>query len=92
MSEIRQHGNERYLGRAGLTFQGGYYCALRSVTWWERPGEPHGENYIFDHPNYYSRYMNKVEKGWVRARVCREGVGTRVCVWWQHEQAHQHNP
>ena len=57
IAEVRQHGNERYL-EAPTGFQGGYYCSIRSVTEWERPGVPHGTNYIFDHPNYYSRYMN----------------------------------
>jgi hypothetical protein len=35
--------------------QGGYECSIRSVTKWEdyRSGE------IFEHPNYFSRYMDK---------------------------------
>jgi len=37
-------------------YQGGYSCSVRSVTQWEN------ENYLFEHPNYYSRYMDmKVE-------------------------------
>ena len=62
-AELRQHGNERYLGPGGSVwheiFQGGYYCSIRSVTDFERPGAPHGVNHIDDHPNYWSRYMDR---------------------------------
>lgn len=39
-----------YVGESGK--QGGYICSVRSVTEWEN------ETYVFEHPNYYSRYMN----------------------------------
>ena len=50
-------GGQRYLHSSG--FQGGYSCSIRSVTQWEdyRSGD------IFEHPNFFSRYMDKkVEK------------------------------
>ncbi|RYH31100.1 hypothetical protein EON65_03370 [archaeon] len=33
--------------------QGGYKCSIRGFTEWEN------EDYVFDHPNYYSQYMDK---------------------------------
>ena len=46
-----------------MTFQGGYQCSVRSVTQWERVGPPHLYQYVLEHPNYFSAYMNpKVEK------------------------------
>ena len=37
--------------------QGGYRCSLRARTRWERP------ELVFDHVNFYSRYMDaKVER------------------------------
>jgi hypothetical protein len=60
---------------AGTKFQGGYSCSIRSLTHWEKPrtigprlreGTCYGWNTscnqasrAFEHPNYYSRYMNK---------------------------------
>ena len=32
--------------------QGGYRCSIRANTQWEN------ENFVFSHPNFYSRYMN----------------------------------
>jgi hypothetical protein len=75
--ETRLHGNERYL--AALTadnveqYQGGYHCSIRSFTSWEQCGEPHGNGFILDHPNYYSRYMDtKTEDGMIEKRKERE--------------------
>jgi len=54
--EVRYHGDERYLANYNSGYQGGYYCSVRSYTQWENP------DVIFQHPNYYSRYMdNKTE-------------------------------
>ena len=39
--------------------QGGYSCSIRSVTQWE----DYRTGYKFEHPNYYSRYMDKKEEG-----------------------------
>ena len=44
----------RYLTNdADSRYQGGYECSIRSVSQWERAG------FVFDHPNYYSRYMDE---------------------------------
>lgn len=50
----------RYFGNVNFTNgvlspipQGGYRCSIRANTHWEN------QNIIFDHPNYYSRYMNQ---------------------------------
>jgi len=51
-------GNVTYLKEDG-TPQGGYSCSIRSVTEWE----PYRSGQMFEHPNFYSRYMNtKVEQ------------------------------
>lgn len=49
----------------GNVTQGGYRCSIRAVTEWEN------QSYVFSHPNYYSRYMdrhvqhdNKVYTSW----------------------------
>ena len=48
----------RYLSGNESQAQGGYECSIRSVSQWE----DYRSGYIFEHPNYYSRYMNeKVE-------------------------------
>ncbi|KAL7692793.1 putative EGF-like domain, LCCL domain, six-bladed beta-propeller, TolB, LCCL domain superfamily [Plasmopara halstedii] len=40
--------------------QGGYACSIRSITKWEKPATLDGSPaYYFDHPNYYSRYMDR---------------------------------
>lgn len=53
MRQPIEKGGKRYLHSFG--FQGGYSCSIRSVTQWEdyRSGN------IFEHPNYFSRYMDK---------------------------------
>jgi hypothetical protein len=43
-------GNVPYLSFDG--FQGGYSCSIRSVTQWEN------SSFMFEHPGYYSRYMD----------------------------------
>jgi hypothetical protein len=61
--EWRTHGNTSYLARPDWSSlfadekpQGGYRCSIRSWTDWENL------TYMFNHPNYYSRYMdNKKE-------------------------------
>ncbi|OWZ23365.1 hypothetical protein PHMEG_0001774 [Phytophthora megakarya] len=49
--------------RGGVRYQplqGGYACSIRSITQWEKPLTPDGSPaYYFDHPNYYSRYMDR---------------------------------
>jgi hypothetical protein len=49
--------------RGGVRYrptQGGYACSIRSITQWEKPATPDGfAAYSFDHPNYYSRYMDR---------------------------------
>eukprot|EP00554_Chaetoceros_debilis_P016874 CAMPEP_0194126972 /NCGR_PEP_ID=MMETSP0150-20130528/60272_1 /TAXON_ID=122233 /ORGANISM="Chaetoceros debilis, Strain MM31A-1" /LENGTH=2248 /DNA_ID=CAMNT_0038820867 /DNA_START=651 /DNA_END=7398 /DNA_ORIENTATION=- len=56
---IEDRGNKRYLfDNINSTSQGGYECSIRAVTEWEnyRSGK------LFEHPNYYSHYMDtKVE-------------------------------
>lgn len=37
--------------------QGGYSCSVRSVTEWEN------EDFLFEHPNYYSRFMDRKVEG-----------------------------
>lgn len=52
---------ERYLGPVNITdflnisesYQGGYRCSIRAWTQWEN------EHFVFQHPNFYSQYMNK---------------------------------
>ena len=52
---VLDQGGVPYLGRNYTTLlksnQGGYRCSVRAVTQWEN------RDYIFEHPNYYSRYM-----------------------------------
>ena len=52
------HEGVPYLA-GGSVPQGGYSCSIRSVTKWEdyRSGE------ILEHPNYYSRYMDRKVEG-----------------------------
>lgn len=47
-------GGKRYLQING-NGQGGYECSIRSVTEWE----DYRSGTIFEHPNYYSRYMDR---------------------------------
>jgi hypothetical protein len=44
--------SSRYLS-TDSDHQGGYSCSIRSVTEWENA------EFILDHPNYYSRYMDE---------------------------------
>ena len=46
-----------YASDSENAYQGGYECSIRSVTEWENA------NYILDHPNYYSRYMDTKTEG-----------------------------
>ena len=48
-------GDTAYLTLGGDK-QGGYSCSIRSVTEWEHYKPP----FMFEHPNYFSRYMDKV--------------------------------
>ena len=50
------------------SFQGGYHCSVRSFTEWEQCGPPHGTGAILDHPNYFSRYMDKKVEDGIRRR------------------------
>jgi len=45
----------RYRAQSGDNgaYQGGYSCSVRSYTLWENEGG------LFEHPNYYSRYMDR---------------------------------
>lgn len=45
----------RYLALYGNRIQGGYECSIRDVSPWEN----YRSNFVFDHPNYYSRYMDE---------------------------------
>ena len=73
---LTDQGGSRYLGPSKVvsgnrqsTFQGGYRCSIRSVTDWEN------SNYIHEHPNYFSKYMNmKTEND------------SKVYVFWQDMQ------
>lgn len=50
----------RYLGPTGAA-QGGYACSIRSITEYEKPltiGADGSPAFYFNHPNYYSRYMD----------------------------------
>lgn len=46
--------SKRYLNSDG-TYQGGYQCSIRAVTEWE----DYRSGHLFEHPNYYSRYMDR---------------------------------
>ncbi len=52
-------GGNRYLKYENMSMQGGYECSIRSVTEWE----DYRSNYLFEHPNYYSRYMDQKVEG-----------------------------
>lgn len=49
--------------RGGVRYQpaqGGYACSIRSISKWEKPLTSDGTPaYYLDHPNYYSRYMDR---------------------------------
>ena len=45
---------KQYLKNNGK-FQGDYYCSIRSVT----KLEDYRSWYLFEHPNYFSKYMDK---------------------------------
>lgn len=45
----------RYLALNGSQFQGGYECSIRSVSQWEN----YRSSFVLNHPNYYSRYMDR---------------------------------
>eukprot|EP00804_Cyclotella_cryptica_P001991 CCRYP_007413-RA/>CCRYP_007413-RA protein AED:0.05 eAED:0.03 QI:0/0/0/1/1/1/4/0/2016 len=50
------NGSRYFDSGINKNLQGGYECSIRSVTRWENA------EFVFDHPNYYSRYMDeKVE-------------------------------
>ena len=49
----------QYLSGNKTQFQGGYECSIRSVTEWE----DYRSGFLLDHPNYYSRYMDKKAEG-----------------------------
>ena len=50
---VKYFGNVRYIEFGNnQSLQGGYTCTIRSNTEWEN------ENFLFNHPNYYSRYMD----------------------------------
>ena len=49
-----QMGGNPYVFLNG-SMQGGYSCSIRSVTEWEN----YRTGYLFEHPNFYSRYMNR---------------------------------
>lgn len=53
-------GGVRYLGLNYTSLrplpQGGYRCSIRAVTEWEKA------EYVFEHPNYYSKYMDKEQQ------------------------------
>jgi len=66
--EVRYHGDERYLSSYNDGEQGGYYCSIRSYTQWENP------DVVFEHPNYYSRYMNNKTEGDGRIYVQWKGM------------------
>ncbi|KAF0687658.1 Aste57867_20642 [Aphanomyces stellatus] len=50
-------GNVRFLSQGSLP-QGGYACSMRSLTQFEKPATRASPAYYWNHPNYYSRYMN----------------------------------
>lgn len=55
--ELKANGT-RYLYSDG-SYQGGYQCSIRAVTEWEN----YRLDYLFQHPNYYSQYMDlKIEE------------------------------
>lgn len=57
MRSIQQRGGESYLRNDG-SIQGGYECSIRAVTEWEN----YRSGNMFEHPNFYSRYMDsKIE-------------------------------
>lgn len=54
--ENRTIGGEPYI-HTNKILQGGYECSIRAFTQWENPHK------IFEHPNYYSRFMDSKVEG-----------------------------
>jgi hypothetical protein len=50
----KRGSGQRYLYSDG-TYQGGYECSIRAVTEWEN----YRSGYLFQHPNYFSQYMDQ---------------------------------
>lgn len=55
--QVREFDGQRYFSDMNMTTfmankQGGYRCTIRADTQWENV------SYVFDHPNYYSQYMD----------------------------------
>ena len=51
--------------------QGGYSCSIRSVTEWES----YRSGFLFEHPNYFSRYMDKKLEADGKVYTHWEGMG-----------------
>mmetsp|Transcript_2922 Transcript_2922/g.6355 ORF Transcript_2922/g.6355 Transcript_2922/m.6355 type:complete len:322 (+) Transcript_2922:338-1303(+) len=68
--EERIFSGSRYYSNDG-GFQGGYECSIRGVTEWE----DYRSGFIFDHPNYWSRYMDEHIEGDGRINSTWKGMG-----------------
>ncbi|KAL7552581.1 hypothetical protein ACHAWF_015815 [Thalassiosira exigua] len=84
----------QYLAGNGSSVQGGYECSIRSVTEWE----DYRSGFIFDHPNYYSKYMGKKVEGdgfvyshWEGMHFPPTHHKTAKLVKFDHEYIHQNN-
>jgi hypothetical protein len=65
---LMQGSRYRYTSDSNITsYQGGYRCSIRAVTQWENL------TYLFSHPNFYSRYMDR--------KVQADG---RIYSYWQN--------
>jgi len=74
--------------------QGGYECSLRGVTQWES----YRSGYVFEHPNYFSKYMDeKIEDDgsiyshWKGMDFPPTHRKTAKLIKYGHEFTHQHN-
>ena len=65
---------KRYLKNDG-TFQGGYFCSIRSVTEWE----DYRSGYLFEHPNYFrNTWINNLKVIKHQYALVRYGVAANV--------------
>jgi hypothetical protein len=65
-----KYGGISYLQDDGK-IQGGYSCSIRSVTEWEN----YRSGFLFEHPNYFSRYMDKKVEADGKVYTHWEGMG-----------------
>lgn len=83
-----------YLAGNQSQSQGGYACSIRSVTQWE----DYRSGFVFDHPNYFSRYMDEKIEGdglvysfWRGMNWPATHHKSAKLVKYDHEFAHEQN-